>query len=378
MVPDDKRDSGSDLPNGGVVIPFPGGQPGVRPPDARRRRAGPDVEAHLQRLLLPKLPQKYLGEAWYGQGYSLAQQYFGPEFDTREAHVALALNEAGREVYHVYIHKDVFNVRGRKEREKCEKCLGNLGNLLPKGKVILVLSEGHEVWPIDFERVLRYWERELGLTVRFYPWSYVIALGQARKRAKAIRRLVEITGSARQGVRDVTSPSGNQVFICYSRTDEEWLDRLLEHLSPLARAQIAEPWSDRNIGYGRWFDKLVKAIESARVAVLLVSKSFLASDFINKEEIPRLLAQEQQKGTIILPVIVTPSWFEHIDSLAQFQSEEPLGRQIDLFTLHIRCPGEPRAMETVVHHSCFRVMPHGRTSPTERRGGRGLARHRQR
>jgi hypothetical protein len=317
MVPSDRKDSGGDLPNGGKVIPFPKTQPtGARPKRPRR-----DVEAQLQRLLLPKQPQQHLAQAWYGQGYSLAQQSFGPEFDTREAHVAL--NEAGREVLHVYIHKDVFDVRTAKEREQCEKCLGHLGNLLPKGKVIVVLSEGHDVWPIDFERVLHYWERDLGLTVKFYAWSYVKALGQARKRAKAVRQLVEITGSARQGGIDVTSPSGNQVFICYSRQDAEWLDRLLEHLSPLARAQIAEPWSDRNIGYGRWFEKLVKAIESARVAVLLVSSAFLASDFINKEEVPRLLAQEQQKGMVILPVIVTPSWFENIDSLSQFQSVNP-------------------------------------------------------
>ena len=121
----------------------------------------------------------------------------------------------------------------------------------------------------------------------------------------------------------MTPTPSNRVFICYSHQDDQWLNRLLEHLSPLVRAQVVDPFSDRDIKYGRWFDRIVAAIESARVAVLLVSRSFLASDFINNEEIPRLLQQEASRDMTVLPVIISPCRFQHEDSLSQFQAVNP-------------------------------------------------------
>lgn len=116
------------------------------------------------------------------------------------------------------------------------------------------------------------------------------------------------------------SISRNTVFISYSHADERWLKRLRVHLRPLERTGKIEVWDDTRITPGtRWRQEIKEALDSAKVAVLLVSADFLASDFIAENELPPLLKAAEKEGTIILPVILSPSVFNDI-SLAQFQS----------------------------------------------------------
>lgn len=116
----------------------------------------------------------------------------------------------------------------------------------------------------------------------------------------------------------------NQVFISYSHKDEKWLKRLQTHLAPLERAGIVKRWDDTKILPGsRWQREIEHAIEDAKVAVLLISADFLASEFIDKNELPPLLAAAEEEGAVILPVIVGPSLFEHSEILSQFQAVNP-------------------------------------------------------
>jgi hypothetical protein len=115
-----------------------------------------------------------------------------------------------------------------------------------------------------------------------------------------------------------------KVFISYSHKDTEWLERLQVHLKPLEREGKIERWDDTLIGAGeKWKEAIRHAITSAKVAVLLVSADFLSSDFIATDELPSLLAAAKAEGTVILPVILSPSWFEQMPNLAQFQSVNP-------------------------------------------------------
>jgi len=110
-----------------------------------------------------------------------------------------------------------------------------------------------------------------------------------------------------------------QVFISYNRTDRKWLERLQVFLKPLERQRVVERWDDTRLRTGeRWHDEIEKALASAQVAVLLVSADFLASDFIANEELPALLAAEQARGLVVMPVIVSPCRFAKTPSLAQF------------------------------------------------------------
>jgi hypothetical protein len=76
-----------------------------------------------------------------------------------------------------------------------------------------------------------------------------------------------------------------EVFISYSHADKEFLMDFLDHLKPLVRNEQLSVWSDETIVPGsHWFTDVQEAIRRARVAVFLVTKNFLASDFIHEHE----------------------------------------------------------------------------------------------
>lgn len=113
----------------------------------------------------------------------------------------------------------------------------------------------------------------------------------------------------------------DQVFISYSHKDLSWLQRLQVHLKPLERVGIITRWDDTNIKAGaKWRDEIEHALNRARVAILLISADFLASDFIIKNELPPLLQAAASQGAMILPVIISPCRFEKMESLVQFQA----------------------------------------------------------
>jgi len=98
-----------------------------------------------------------------------------------------------------------------------------------------------------------------------------------------------------------------KVFISYSHEDRKWLERLNVHLKPLGLKNALEVWADDQIEPGmKWREEIDRALGAARVAVLLLSADFLASDFINDVELPALLESARAGGTDILVVVLSP------------------------------------------------------------------------
>ena len=119
------------------------------------------------------------------------------------------------------------------------------------------------------------------------------------------------------------------IFVSYSHLDAAWLERLQIHLKPLEREGLIERWDDTRLQAGMvWREEIRQALAAARVAVLLVSADFLASDFIATDELPLLLAAAEAEGVAILPLIVGPSQFEHLPSLSRFQAVNPPSRPL--------------------------------------------------
>jgi hypothetical protein len=92
--------------------------------------------------------------------------------------------------------------------------------------------------------------------------------------------------------------TGTRVFISYSHADKPWLERLKRHLKPLVREGQLDCWDDTHIRPGDdWKQEIRTALDTAQVAVLLISADFFASDFIDENELPPLLLAAQAKGS---------------------------------------------------------------------------------
>ncbi len=110
------------------------------------------------------------------------------------------------------------------------------------------------------------------------------------------------------------------IFISYSHRDREWLSRLLAHLGVLQQEGLVKEWSDQKLKPGDdWPREIREALDSAEIAVLLVSANFLSSGFIMQKEIPVLLERMQAGSLKILPLVVSPcnyklSRLKHIEA----------------------------------------------------------------
>jgi len=106
------------------------------------------------------------------------------------------------------------------------------------------------------------------------------------------------------GVRD-------QVFVSYSHEDAAWWERLRKVLAPMVRANPKAIWWDGFIAAGQtWREEIQQGLDAARVALLLVSPAFLASEFILKVELPTILNAAETQGVRILWCLVRNCWYK--------------------------------------------------------------------
>lgn len=143
------------------------------------------------------------------------------------------------------------------------------------------------------------------------------------------------------------------VFISYAHEDNEspepskqWLNRLLKHLKPLVFQKQVNAWSDTAIKPGeRWQEAISKQLQTAKVAVLLVSPDFMASEFIRNNELPMLLKKAEENGLTVLPIILRRSSFPtfkypdpvngpHELSLLDFQAFNPPNKPLNAMAEH--------------------------------------------
>jgi hypothetical protein len=111
------------------------------------------------------------------------------------------------------------------------------------------------------------------------------------------------------------------VFVSYSHKDQRWLDRLLVHLTPLEQSFQIVLWSDTKIRPGsQWREEIRNALKRTKIAILLVSADFLASDFIRKHELPPLLTSAELEGATILSLLVSPCRFVRAQEISKFQA----------------------------------------------------------
>ncbi len=118
----------------------------------------------------------------------------------------------------------------------------------------------------------------------------------------------------------VLGPDRTRIFISYSHRDREYLEELRAHLAYYEQQGSIDFWDDARIRPGLlWYNDIKKDIASARIAILLISPDYLASDFIAKNELPPLLIDAKDDGLVILSVILSPSAYD-LTPLSRFPS----------------------------------------------------------
>lgn len=131
------------------------------------------------------------------------------------------------------------------------------------------------------------------------------------------------TSSKRLGsikIKEDSSSLQNNIFISYSFKDKEWLDLVHVYLKPLKLYGEISYWDDTKIKPGEnWREKISEAIKSSKVVILLISADYLASEFLINDELPSLLDAAMKHGTVIIPLIISPSRFNKIETLARFK-----------------------------------------------------------
>jgi hypothetical protein len=137
------------------------------------------------------------------------------------------------------------------------------------------------------------------------------------------------------------------VFICYSRKDDKWRERVQTTLAPFLRTGEVKTWDDRNILPGSdWRPTIDRALSDAAVGLVLASADSLASDFITTVELPALLAAAE-RGELMLLWVLLHDCLWSATPLARYQS--PLGTDRPLAAL------SPTRQDAAIVNLCFAI-----------------------
>jgi hypothetical protein len=168
-----------------------------------------------------------------------------------------------------------------------------------------------------------------------------------------------------------------RVFISYSHQDEHWLHLLQTHIKPFVRDGTIDAWADTQICPGaKWKEEILTALNSAEVAVLLVTPNFLASDFIAQHELRPLSQSAERGGVIILWVAVSASSYG-VTEIAEYRAANDPLRPLDSLNPAELNKSLVRIAENIVAASSDSLKNLTSGSPASDRSGRRSVTHRQ-
>ena len=111
-------------------------------------------------------------------------------------------------------------------------------------------------------------------------------------------------------------------FVSYSHDDQaladDFLLRLVRQAAP-SRRYAYSLWRDTGLLVGQaWFDQILQALQDCDLGLLLVSPSFLGSQFIGQHELPQFVGGTAKP---VVPVELQPVNFDRHDlkGLEQYQ-----------------------------------------------------------
>jgi hypothetical protein len=105
-----------------------------------------------------------------------------------------------------------------------------------------------------------------------------------------------------------------KIFVSYARRNKVLATRFLEKFRPQVKASKKYEyifWSDMDILVGeKWNNEIQKVLSECNLGLLLISPEFLGSQYINEQELPKLVNNDAK---ILIPVMLKLVDLEHQD-----------------------------------------------------------------
>ena len=118
-----------------------------------------------------------------------------------------------------------------------------------------------------------------------------------------------------------------RIFISYAHEDEAYCKELRKTLADLVRDELIAVWTDHQLLPGDiWNDEIRRELKAADLILFLVSRSSIASEYIDRVEFKDALERHRKNETQIVPIIVSRCDWE--ERLGSFQALPPANTPI--------------------------------------------------
>lgn len=138
-----------------------------------------------------------------------------------------------------------------------------------------------------------------------------------------------------------------KTFISYSHRDGAWLERLRDALRAHGDVDLTV-WDDRDISPGTsWQNSITREINQSCLAILLISRGFLDSNFIQHAELPKILQDEERDGLTVLPLFVEDCNLSGAPYLRKLQGTNAPDRPLDAMSPEVLAHTFARTVEVM-------------------------------